>query len=137
MKHENVLFDVWGGPNCPIDATLELIGRKWVISIIRDMFVGRKHFSEFKKNKPNLSNSVLSDTLKFMEEKGLIEKRVFDETKRSNTEYYLTDKAVKLNQIIYDMVEYGIDVLGCHSDICENFGDEMKSGYREILNLEE
>lgn len=135
MKNDNVIFDVWGGPNCPIDATLELIGRKWVIAIIRDMFVGKKHFSEFKENKPSLSNSVLSDTLKFMEDKDLIVKKVVDDKKRSNTEYYLTDKARKLNNIIYQMVLYGIDVLECHSDICENFEDEMKEGYHQLLDI--
>lgn len=69
------IFSMWGGPNCPIERTLELISRKWVIAIIRDMFVGKKHFNEFQENKPNLSNSVLSDTLKFMEINGLIEKK--------------------------------------------------------------
>ena len=75
MKYDEEIFNHWGGPNCPFDATLELIGRKWVIAIIRDMFLGRKHFNEFKQNKTNLTNSVLSDTLKFMEKKGLLEKK--------------------------------------------------------------
>ncbi|WP_232299192.1 winged helix-turn-helix transcriptional regulator [Methanobrevibacter millerae] len=40
------------------------------------MFLGKKHFFEFKENKPNLSNNVLSDTLKSMEKNGLIVKKV-------------------------------------------------------------
>lgn len=132
MKDENEILDVWGGPDCPIDSTLELIGRKWVIAIIRDMFVGKKHFSEFKKNKPNLNNSVLSDTLKFMEEKDLVEKIIVDNNKRSNTEYHLTSKSRRLNTIIYDMVLYGLDEIGCCSED-ENLQKDMKTIYHELL----
>lgn len=136
MKHDDEIFERWGGPNCPIDATLELIGRKWVIAIIRDMLLGCKHFNEFKKNKENLSNSVLSDTLKFMEENELIEKKVSDKNSRHNTEYYLTEKAKKLNVIIYDMLLYGLDVLNIDYDEIDDFQNRMKKGYGELLTIE-
>ena len=128
------IFEAWGGPECPMDMTIELIGRKWVIALIRDMYVGKKHFTEFKKNKPNLNNSVLSDTLKFMCENGLVEKISVNENKRSNTEYHLTDKAKKLNYIIYDMVLYGLDVLDCCSDK-PDIKEKMKKGYFELLQI--
>ena len=134
--NECEIFSIWGGSNCPIEPTLELISRKWVVAIIRDMFVGKKHFGEFQENKPKLSNSVLSDTLKFMEINGLIEKKVFDK-KRSNTEYYLTDKAKKLNKIIYEMIIYGIDVLECDDNCCDDFGKKMKDEYRDLLMIED
>ena len=135
MEEYGDIFESWGGPDCPIDSTLEIMCRKWVIAIIRDMFVGKKHFSEFKKNKPNLNNSVLSDTLKFMIEKGLVEKRIIANDKRSNTEYHLTRKARKLNHIIYDMVLYGLDELNC----CENkpeIKEKMRKGYYELFEIE-
>ena len=77
MNEYDEIYEHWGGPDCPMDATLELIGRKWVVAIIRDMYVGKKHFSQFKENKPNLTNSVLSDTLKFMVEMDLIENSLY------------------------------------------------------------
>ena len=129
------IFNYYGGPNCPIDATLGLISRKWVIAIIRDMYVGKKHFNEFKENKVGLNNSVLSDTLKFMEENHLIEKKISDKKIRSNTEYILTEKAKKLNKVIYELVCYGVDVLGCDSDKIEDFPEEMKEGYKELLEI--
>lgn len=136
MIDDELLLNIWGGPNCPVDATLKLICRKWVISIIRDMFAGKKHFSEFKENKENLTNSVLSDTLKFMEENDLLEKKQCSDG-RSNTEYYLTEKSRALNHIIYDMVLYGFDVLGCDSDNINNFPERMKEIYKELLEIEE
>ncbi len=129
------IFSMWGGPNCPIEPTLELISRKWVIAIIRDMFVGKKHFNEFKENKPNLNNSVLSDTLKFMEINGLIEKKVFDKTRR-NTEYHLTDKSKKLNKIIYEMILYGVDVLECNKDNSDELEEKMKKDYHDLLMID-
>ena len=134
MKDDEI-FNHWGGPSCPIDSTLELIGRKWVIAIIRDMFMGKKHFNEFKKDKPNLTNSVLSDTLKFMEKKDLIEKRIIDDDGRRTTEYYLTDKSKKLNIIIYDLVLYGINVLNCLTDESDDFQNNFKEKYKELLEI--
>ena len=48
--------------NCPIDDTLKLISKKWVIFIIRDIFIGKTQFSEFLEEK-TLSTRVLTDTL--------------------------------------------------------------------------
>jgi DNA-binding HxlR family transcriptional regulator len=135
MEYDEV-FNYYGGPSCPIDATLELISRKWVLAIIRDMNLGKKHFSEFKENKPNLNNAVLSDTLKFMEQKDLIEKIVHENNSRSNTEYVLTEKSKKLNRIIYEFVLYGVDVLNCDTDKIDNFQERIKNAYKELLEIE-
>lgn len=62
-------------PTCPVDRTLNLINKKWSIQIIRDIFFGKKHFKEFQEDKPNLSNKVLSNCLKELENNGLIEKK--------------------------------------------------------------
>ena len=88
--------------DCPVELSLRVINRKWVIQIIRDMFFGKKRFSEFKDGKPDLSNKALSRCLKFMEDEGLISKN-FDE--ENNFSYYLlTDKGRSLNRLIYDLV---------------------------------
>ena len=75
--------------NCPIDDTLKLISKKWVIFIIRDIFLGKKQFSEFLEEK-TLSNRVLTNTLKFMEDNDLITKHVVENNIK--TEYSLTQK---------------------------------------------
>ncbi|HIH35262.1 MAG TPA: helix-turn-helix transcriptional regulator [Methanosphaera sp.] len=43
---------------CPVELSLRIINRKWVLQIIRDMFFGKKRFSEFKEGKPDLSKLV-------------------------------------------------------------------------------
>ena len=77
------------GMECPINKAVELFNKKWTIQLIRDMFFGKKQFKDFQEDKPNLSNKVLSQRLKEMEEKGLIEKRIIN-TSPVSTEYHLT-----------------------------------------------
>ena len=73
--------------HCPVELSLDIINRKWVLQIICDMFFGKSRFSEFQEERPELSNKALSRSLKFMEEQGLIEKMVDD----TNIEYFLTE----------------------------------------------
>ena len=80
---------------CPIESTLKVLNRKWTIVLIRDMFNGKKYFHEFNENKKELSNTVLSDTLKNMEKNELIIKK--------DNEYHLTSRGIKLNKILYEM----------------------------------
>lgn len=91
--------------HCPVELSLDILNRKWVLQIICDMFFGKKRFSEFKEGRPELSNKALSRSLKFMEEQELIKKVVSD----GNIEYFLTDKGKSLNKLIYDLVEYTLD----------------------------
>ena len=117
---------------CPINSVNDLLSRKWVFGIMKDLFAGKKHFNEFKDDKPNLSNVVLSDTLKYLENQGLICKKIIEDDTKRNTEYYLTDKGRKMNRILYDMVIFGLYEL--ESDLrSDEFKEEIKKGYEEIL----
>jgi DNA-binding HxlR family transcriptional regulator len=91
--------------HCPVELSLDILNRKWVLQIICDMFFGKTRFIEFKEGRPELSNKALSRSLKFMEEQDLIKKVVDD----ANIEYFLTEKGKSLNKIIYYLVEYTLD----------------------------
>lgn len=117
---------------CPINSVNDLLSRKWVFGIMKDLFAGKKHFNEFKDDKPKLSNVVLSDTLKYLENQGLIYKKIIEDDSKRNTEYYLTEKGRKMNKILYDMVIFGLyELEGDLRD--DDFKDEIKKGYEEIL----
>lgn len=117
---------------CPINSVNDLLSRKWVFGIMKDLFAGKKHFNEFKEDKPELSNVVLSNTLKYLEGQGMISKTVIEDENRRNTEYYLTKKGRKMNKILYDMVIFGLyELEGDLRD--EKFKEEIKKGYEEIL----
>ena len=116
---------------CPIENTVKLLNRKWTIVLIRDMFLGKKHFFEFKENKPNLSNNVLSDTLKSMEKNGLIVKKVSNQS----SEYYLTDRGLKLNKVLYELAAFGLDELECGEDADSEIINMFKDYYANLLKV--
>jgi len=91
---------------CPIESTLDYFNRKWIFCILSNIFRGMKHFSEFKKANPTISNHVLAETLKYMEENDLIEKTIIEENPRVKTEYSLTEKGRKTNKILYEITSY-------------------------------
>ncbi|MBQ2665179.1 helix-turn-helix domain-containing protein [Methanobrevibacter sp.] len=117
---------------CPINSINDLLSRKWVFGIMKDLFAGKKHFNEFKEDKPELSNVVLSSTLKYLESQGLVCKKVIEDDNKRNTEYYLTEKGKKMNRILYEMVIFGLYEL--EDDLRDDeFKEEIKKGYEEIL----
>lgn len=91
---------------CPVELAMSMINKKWVIQLIRDMFFGKSHFNEFKEDKPNLSNKVLSNCLKDMESNGLINRNVVDD---SEIVYELTDKGLALNKVIFELVRFSLN----------------------------
>lgn len=90
---------------CPIEITMQLICKKWRIQILRDMFFGRKRFNEFKEDKPTLSNKVLSNCLKEMEEDNLIKRTKINTT----IEYELTEFGKSLNKVLYELAVVTLD----------------------------
>ena len=91
---------------CPIGSTLDFFNRKWIFCILSNIFRGMKHFSEFKKANPTISNHILSETLKYMEENNLISKKSVEYDSRIRTEYSLTEKGLKTNKILYEITSY-------------------------------
>jgi DNA-binding HxlR family transcriptional regulator len=120
---------------CPVDRTLNLINKKWSIQIIRDMFFGKKHFKEFKEDKPKLSNKVLSNCLKELEENGLIEKRVLNTTPVT-TEYYLTEYGRSMNRIVYELAMFTLD-----NENDRNYSSEtreaLKENFKQTLEIDD
>lgn len=120
---------------CPVELAMKLINKKWVIQIIRDMFFGKSHFNEFKEDKPKLSNKVLSNCLKDMEENGLVEKIVnTDDT--FNIEYHLTQKGLALNKVVYELAMFSIttDVTGEY--FTDDDKENIRKSFKESLNID-
>ena len=123
------------GVVCPVDRTLNLINKKWSVQIIRDLFFGEKHFKEFKEDKPKLSNKVLSNCLKELEENGLVEKKVINTTPVT-TEYYLTEYGRSMNRIIYELAMFTL-----HDDDDNSYSSEtresLKEDFRQTLGIDD
>ena len=64
-------------PECPVATTVQLIGSKWKLLIIRNLLERSWRFNELKKSLEGISQKVLTDSLRSMEEDGLITRTVY------------------------------------------------------------
>lgn len=87
---------------CSIEKTLDVIGGKWAFLVLRELFGGTKRFGELQRNIHNISPTALTNTLRHMEEKGVLERRVYP-TVPVTVEYTLTPKGEDLHPIIKGM----------------------------------
>ena len=93
-------------PACPVETTLTLIGDKWKVLILRDLMPGTKRFGELKKSVGSVSQKVLTAQLRAMEEKGLVQRKVYAEVP-PHVEYSLTELGRSLKPILDSMWVWG------------------------------
>ena len=92
---------------CPISSTLDVIGDKWSLLIIRDMLVKhKKTFKEISDSDEKIAPSILSARLKLLESYKLIFKTKVPENKKENI-YLLTEKGIRLTPIIIEFSLWG------------------------------
>ena len=85
-------------PECPVATTVTLIGSKWKLLIIRNLMERPWRFNELKRDLEGISQKVLTDSLRSMEEDGLITRTVFPEVP-PHVEYALSDLGHSLKPI--------------------------------------
>ena len=96
-------------PDCPVATTVQLIGNKWKLLIIRNLiYKGKQRFGDFLKTIPAISKKVLTDDLRALESDGIIERQVFAEVP-PRVEYSLTTLGLSLKPILEAMSEWGAD----------------------------
>lgn len=93
-------------PECPVATTVALIGSKWKLLIIRNLLQRPWRFNELKKNLEGISQKVLTDSLRSMEEDGLITRTVYPEVP-PRVEYALSELGQSLKPILDSMLEWG------------------------------
>ena len=92
---------------CPISSTLDIVGDKWSLLIIRDMLIKhKKTFKEISDSDESIAPSILSARLKLLESFKLISKTKIPENKKENI-YLLTEKGIRLTPIIIEFSLWG------------------------------
>lgn len=95
-------------PACPVATTVSLIGSKWKLLIIRNLRVRPWRFNELKKDLEGISQKVLTDSLRSMEEDGIIIRTVYPEVP-PRVEYSLSELGESMRPIIDSMEAWGIN----------------------------
>ena len=93
-------------PACPVATTVQLIGSKWTLLIMRNLLQRPWRFNELRKNLEGISQKVLTDSLRSMEEDGIITRTVYAEVP-PRVEYALSDLGESMRPIITAMAEWG------------------------------
>jgi len=91
---------------CPIASTLDLVGDKWSLLIVRDLLRGKATYSELASSPEKIPTNILADRLKRMESLGLILSSVYQERPVRHA-YNLTAKGEALGDVLLALVRWG------------------------------
>lgn len=93
--------------NCPIARTLDVIGERWTILMLRDLLLqGPRRFQHFHESLSGVSPNTLSARLKALETHGIVASRLYSEHP-PRLEYFLTDKGRSLGPVLRALRDWG------------------------------
>ncbi|MEL6194551.1 MAG: helix-turn-helix domain-containing protein [Bacteroidota bacterium] len=93
--------------DCPISFSLDILGDKWTMLILRDLALNSKHFyKDFLEAGEGMATNVLSDRLKMLESYGIIKSKPYE--KRKTMKFYsLTEKGIALIPVLIELWVWG------------------------------
>ena len=103
-------------PACPVATTVQLIGSKWKLLILRNLLARPWRFNELQKSLEGISQKVLTDSLRSMEADGIITRTVYPEVP-PRVEYALSELGESMRPIIASMEAWGLNYK-------ENYGND-------------
>lgn len=92
--------------DCPITATMEVIGGKWKPVILYNLTFGTRRFGEIAARIPKISRKILAEQLKELEKDGLVDRKQYKEIP-PRVEYSLTDKSKSLVAVFKEIAQWG------------------------------
>jgi DNA-binding HxlR family transcriptional regulator len=100
-----VLHNTYAGQTCSVARTLELVGERWTLLILRDAFLGVRRFDDFQRSL-GIARNVLNTRLQRLCDSGLLERRLYQE-RPERYEYRLTEMGLDLWPSIRALMEFG------------------------------
>jgi DNA-binding HxlR family transcriptional regulator len=92
---------------CPVARTLDVIGERWTILMLRDLFLrGPRRFQDFQESLPGIAPNTLSARLKRLEKDGIVARRMYNEHP-PRPEYFLTPKGKELGPVLKSLRDWG------------------------------
>lgn len=92
--------------SCPVAKTLEVIGDRWTLLVVRDLLRGSQRFQDLLGSLPGIAPNILSARLKLMEEHGLIRRTLYSDHP-PRAEYALTDRGRELGMVVGALAAWG------------------------------
>ena len=96
-----------GRSPCPVACALDLIGDRWTMVVIRDLFFGKKRYADFQSSAEAIPTNILAERLKRLEKAGLISRTPY-QTNPPRYEYALTESGRELSPVLRSLAEWGV-----------------------------
>jgi DNA-binding HxlR family transcriptional regulator len=93
-----------------VACTLDLLGDRWTLLVVRDLFVGKERFDEFLSSSEGIASNILSDRLARLTSAGLVEQRP-NPDHRGRATYHLTPRGASLESVITAVASWGLENL--------------------------
>lgn len=122
-----------GKSGCPINLSLELLGDRWTLLIIRDLiFAGKRHFREFLQSDEGISSRTLAERLQTLQEEGILT-RSDDPTHGLKTVYRLTEAGIDLLPVLATLGAWGSKHRKADDKLARN-ADDLAAGGKAALD---
>lgn len=92
--------------DCPLACTLDLLGDKWTLLVVRDLLLGRRRYGDFLASPEGIPTNILAERLKRLEQAGLVEKTVYQDNPIRH-EYAPTTMCRDLKPVLFAAAEWG------------------------------
>jgi DNA-binding HxlR family transcriptional regulator len=127
----------WSADNCTVGRTMAILGERWTVVVLREVFMGVRRFAEITE-RSGIPRQVLSDRLTALVDEGILRRVPYQERgSRVREEYRLTDKGFDLYPVLIAVKEWGdryladpegAPVLTVHSDCGAEVGVSLECG---------
>ena len=91
--------------NCSIARTLQVVGERWTLLVLREVFTGQRRFEEIQRDL-GVATNILSDRLQTLVDQGILERRPLADA-ATRHEYRLTEKGLDLNPVLLELMRWG------------------------------
>lgn len=92
---------------CPVACTLDLVGDRWTLLVLRDLMLGKQHFDELLASREGIATNVLSERLKRLSALGMVEVSI-DPTNRRRKRYTLTERGKSFWPVLAALARWGL-----------------------------
>jgi DNA-binding HxlR family transcriptional regulator len=96
------------GQPCPVAHTLDVVGERWTLLIVRDLMFGPLRFTDLRDGLPGLAPNLLSERLHWLVDQGLVERAELPPP-AARTVYVLTSRGRELAPVVHALAQFGVD----------------------------
>ncbi|WP_201767010.1 winged helix-turn-helix transcriptional regulator [Novipirellula maiorica] len=107
MKSKLQLEQPWRS-YCPVSRTLDLVGDKWTLVVVRDLLLGLTRYEQFLDRPEKISTNILANRLKRLESLGFVERRQYSDH-ANRFEYLVTTQGERLRPLVQSILDWGLE----------------------------